>query len=148
MSKFCEEARHLVIQLFGHFVENKSQFLTANHAANLAFIVKCHFLSKSHVLAKTKQVLSGIEKASPWFHACNFLSSGRCTKNPAVFLVCCDEIQCICVYTRSAWMPPLSTAYSCLILQLTSTSFYFAVFGTSFLIKYFTVCKKRVRYYF
>ena len=56
MSKFCEEARHLVIQLFGHFVENKSQFLTANHAANLAFIVKCHFLSKSHVLAKTKQV--------------------------------------------------------------------------------------------
>ena len=66
MSKFCEEARHLIIQLFGHFVENKSQFLTANrHAANLAFIVKCHFLSKSHVLSKTKQVLSGIEKANP-----------------------------------------------------------------------------------
>ena len=65
MSKFCEEARHLVIQLFGHFVENKSQFLTANHAANLAFIVKCHFLSKSHGLAKTKRVLSGIEKANP-----------------------------------------------------------------------------------
>ena len=65
MSKFCEEARHLIIQLFGHFVENKSQFLTANHAANLAFIVKCHFLSKSHVLAKTKQVLSGLEKANP-----------------------------------------------------------------------------------
>lgn len=39
MSKFGEEARHLIIQLFGHFVENKSQFLTANHAANLAFIV-------------------------------------------------------------------------------------------------------------
>ena len=105
MSKFCEEARHLIIQLFGHFEENKSQFLTANHAANLAFTDNCHFLSKSHVLvpwvpedifflsilivrgeaaptkisnrkhglfhsqdnvlAKTKQVLSGIEKANP-----------------------------------------------------------------------------------
>ena len=63
MSKFCEEARHLIIQLLGHVLENKAQFLTANHAASLAFIVKCHFLSKSHVLAKTKQVLSGIEKA-------------------------------------------------------------------------------------
>ena len=50
MSKFCEEARHLIIQLFVHFEENKSQFLTANHAANLAFTDNCHFLSKSHVL--------------------------------------------------------------------------------------------------
>ena len=40
----------MIIQLFGRFEENKSQFVTANHAANLAFIVKCHFLSKSHVL--------------------------------------------------------------------------------------------------
>ena len=62
MSKFCEEARHLIIQLFGHFVENKSQFLTANHAANLAFIVKRHFLSKSTFLRKQNRYYQGLKK--------------------------------------------------------------------------------------
>ena len=65
MSKFCEEARHLIIQLLGHFFRKQGTVSHRKSCCKSCFIVKCHFLSKSHVLAKTKRVLSGIEKAYP-----------------------------------------------------------------------------------
>ena len=102
MSKFCEEARHLIIQLFGHFVENKSQFLTANHAANLAFIVKRHFLSKSTFLRKQNRYYQGLKKQILNSMLAIFFRPGVVQKIQPCFAYAVTKIQCICVYTRSA----------------------------------------------